>query len=32
MSKCYLVFEDGYLVCTTQHKDYKNCDLNQKGK
>lgn len=29
MSNCYLVFEDGYLVCTTNHRNFKNCDLSE---
>lgn len=29
MSKCHLIWgEDGHLVCTVLHHDYKNCDLN----
>lgn len=30
MSNCYLIFEDGYLVCTVNHIDYSNCDLTVK--
>lgn len=26
---CYLVFEDGVLVCTVAHRNYDNCELNQ---
>lgn len=29
-SKCYLIWEEGYLVCTVQHRDYNNCDLTKK--
>jgi hypothetical protein len=24
---CYLVWEEGILICTVQHRNSKNCDL-----
>lgn len=26
-NNCYIVWDEGHLICTAQHRDYKNCDL-----